>query len=202
MNLDQLKKLRERGAELLGSEVAPPSINVGERTVDCIWYTGADVPRVDYFTGEQYTLKFAPAGADLSLLNSGAPILDGHDSSEGCKGQMGRVERAWVQLPNYKATLRFSPTSDADSLWGKIAAGIVTKFSMGVYLPELTEQRDGNGKLLSKTALKWQPYEISCVPIPADFGTTTLAAAANTRYGTWRLAAAHRAREAEILRLR
>ena len=41
-------------------------------------FTGVDVPRMDWWTGDIYTLRLPPEGADLSLLNNGAAVLDHH----------------------------------------------------------------------------------------------------------------------------
>ena len=112
MSAEQLKAWVESGRDLLASNSMPATANLDQRTVDVIWYTGAQVLRMDFWTGELFTRIFDPAGADLSLLNNGAPVLDDHDSANGCAGQVGVVDRAWVDGTNYKGTLRFSPTPE------------------------------------------------------------------------------------------
>lgn len=181
MNAEQLKRWRESGREMLTAEGSPATINDEQRTVDVVWFTGVDVPRTDWWTGASYMLHFDPAGADLSLLNVGAPVFDNHNSYEGSSGQLGRVDRAWAQDGKYLATLRFKrstdatgPRPDVDGLWQDIKDGICTKYSMGVEILESTEERDASEHLISKTATKWRPFELSLAPVPADFGTTTL----------------------------
>jgi hypothetical protein len=196
--LESLSKWRESGKEELSAQLAPQTLNRAERTVDVVWFTGTDVPRHSWVDGP-YLLKFDPRGADLSLLNNGAPVLDNHWSS-GASDQKGRVERAWTENGLYKATLRFSQRPEVDGLWRDIADGIVTKFSMGVEIIEMTDHRDTDGKLKVRTARKWRPFELSIAPIPADFGTTTLAAAKACRLSP-QVAYAIRVREIEILRL-
>lgn len=209
---EQLRAWRESKREFLAADVVqiPPPADGGpstaddeRRTVDVCFFTGIDVPRVDWWTGEVYMLKFDPAGGDLSLLNSGAPVLDHHNAWEGASGsQKGKVEKAWkADSGNYLATLRFSRRKECDGLWTDIRDGIVTKFSMGVEFLELLEKRDATGKLIEKTAARWRPFEISTEPIPADFGTDTLSAEAPSGPAI-RLVAASRTRELEILRLR
>jgi hypothetical protein len=177
MNLEQLKEWQKSGRnESLAAQMAPETVNAENRTVDVIWFTGIDVQRYSYMEGP-YLLKFDPKGADLSLLNSGAPVLDDHVDYEGAEGQKGVVEKAWVDGSNYKATLRFSKRPEIDGLWQDIQDKIVQKFSMGVELLEITDTRDTNGQLMTRTATKWRPYELSIAPLPADFGTTTLSSA-------------------------
>lgn len=159
----------------LGMAAQPGTLKEAERTVDCLFYSGADVARSGPY-GEPYTLRFDPKGADLSLLNNGAPVLDSHSTFEGCGAQLGKVERAWERGGKYYATLRFSRRKDpkTEGVWTDIKDGILTKFSMGVELLETTDQRDKSGNLEVRTAKKWRPFEISVVSVPADFSTTTL----------------------------
>jgi len=176
--------LSREGAEYLQSHaflamgMVPETAKEDDRTVDCLFFSGADVARVDYWTGEPYTLRFDSKGADLSLLNNNAPVLDSHSTWEGCAGQIGKVERAWEDGGKYFATLRFSKRADpkCEGIWVDIRDGILTKFSMGVELVETVDERDKSGKLLTRMATKWRPFEISVVSVPADFSTTTLSA--------------------------
>jgi hypothetical protein len=171
-----LKKWRESGREALAANLTPETINAEQRTVDVVWFTGADIARYNWWTDERYILRFDPKGADLSLLNNGAPVLDNHSTWEGAAGQKGKVEKAWVDEGLYKGTLRFSKRPEVEGLWTDIQDKIVTKFSMGVELLETVDERDKAGRLMTRTATKWRPFELSIAPIPADFGTTTLSA--------------------------
>ena len=205
---DFLNQWRESGRQELAAQVAPDSIDDVQRTVDVIWFTGIDVDRYSWIEGA-YQMRLDPAGVDLSLLNNGAPVCDNH-CMYSVDDQKGVVQRAWVDGTDYKATLRFKrsteqtgPRPELDGLWQDIKDRVVTKFSMGVNILASVEQRDKEGKLVLKTATKWQPFEISLAPIPADFGTTTLSAEPPAARGAAAvLAVASRLREAEILRLR
>jgi hypothetical protein len=89
-----------------------------------------------------------------------------------------------------------------DGLWQDIKDRIVSKFSMGVEILEASDQRNTAGALVLRLATKWRPFEISLAPIPADFGTTTLASQVGGSTADWHVASAQRDREIEILRLR
>jgi phage major head subunit gpT-like protein len=157
---------------LAGQNVS--SINSEKRTVDIIFFTGADIPRMDFWTGEKYVLRFDPSGADLSLLNNGAPVLDNHNLWDGSVSQKGVVEKAWRDKKDFKATLRFSKRGSVNDLWSDIEDRIVTKFSMGVEILKVKKTEENDLKM--RIAEEWRPFELSVAPIPADFGTTTLAA--------------------------
>lgn len=185
-NIEEFKKKMQGKEFLSGQELS--SINKEDRTVDCIFFTGIDVPRTDWWTGEKYVLRFDPKGADFSLLNNGAPIFDNHSSWGGTISQKGRVEKAWQEGKLSKASLRFSKRKSVDEIWQDVEDKIITKFSMGVSI--LAEEKFQENNMEIRLAKKWQPFEISMAPIPADFGTTTLSADQeninNTQLGTQR----------------
>jgi hypothetical protein len=159
------------GREYFAASLTPSTINDAERTVDIVWFTGIDVPRQSW--EGPYIRRFDPKGVDLSLLNSAAPVFDNHNTWDGTEAQKGVVEKAWVDGKLYKATLRFSKRPSVDALWGDIKDKIVQKFSMGVEtLAEHEIKTEGQPTV--RLADKWRPFEISCAPLPADFGTTTL----------------------------
>ena len=153
------------------STAAPSTLNSENRTVDIVWFTGVDVPR-ECWNG-RYIRRFDPKGLDLSRLNDGAPVFDNHETWNGTQSQKGVVDRAWVDGTLYKATLRFSKRDDVTPLWQDISDRIMQKFSMGVEILAEHEIK-ADGHLDIKMADKWRPFEISCAPLPADFGTTTL----------------------------
>jgi hypothetical protein len=164
-------KGKNDGREYFAAAVTPATIDTQQRTVDVIWFTGIDVPRMSW--DGPYTRRFDPAGCDLSVLNSGAPVLDNHNTYDGAEGQKGVVMRAWVDGGLYKATLRFSRRQECNGLWQDIEDKIVQKFSMGVEILAEHEIKQENQPVV-RMADKWRPFEISVAPLPADFGTTTL----------------------------
>jgi hypothetical protein len=169
---EQIRAWRENH-EALASATRPESVNVENRTVDVLWLSGADVVRYDWKLDELYWLRFDPKGADLSLLNNGAPVCDSH-SCYSVYDQLGVVDKAWEDGGQFYGTLRFSKREDVDGVWQDVADKIVTKFSMGVAILETEDLARKEGEMLHRLATKWQPMEISLVSIPADFNTTTL----------------------------
>jgi phage head maturation protease len=173
MDLEQLKEWQRSGHEELSAHITPASVNLENRTVDIVWFTGVDVPRFSFFEGE-YTLSFDPEGVDLSLLNNGAPILDDHNLADGLSAQKGVVRKAWKDGDLYKATIQFSRRPEVDGIWQDVQDGILQKFSMGTQILEAKDTRDKDGQLQMRKAKSWRPFELSLTSVPADFGTTTL----------------------------
>jgi hypothetical protein len=185
MNVDQAQQLllqtpqsllsSLRPAELLqmpeeGDKVELP----GKRKRDVLFYSGAKVERVDFWTGDVYDLSFAMDGGDLTQL-AGKPVLDGHQQHE-VDYVLGVVESPRRTRRGYEATLRFSDREDVAPVWQDIEDGILTSVSMGVQIVEMTQAPDSTVNRPHLLASRWKPFEISIVPIGADPGAKFLSA--------------------------
>jgi hypothetical protein len=146
----------------------PKSFDASKRTFEVQFYSGATVPRVDLWTGEQYDLKFsmAPESVDLSRFKAGAPFLLDHESL--IANAIGVVEDAWLDGSKGYARVRLSQRDDVAAIAADIEAGITRNVSMGA--ASLEERITVNPKTKRKHVLvtKWMPMELSLVAIPAD----------------------------------
>lgn len=157
--------------ETLKRNTADPT----ERTVEVVWTTGASVRRYhfdDYMaTPYQERLVVADKAIDLSRLNAGAPVLDGHRSG-GVTDQLAVVERAWIEGSKGIALLRFpnaGTSARADEVFKLIEQGIVRNISVGYEQNEFKDEpATGQDDVAVRTVTRWTPHEISIVPIPAD----------------------------------
>jgi hypothetical protein len=182
------------------SDAKPVASTANEKdgTIDVVWYTGAQVPRKDPDTGDPYMLTLDMDGARLDRLNAGAPVFDTHFTGDdyksvvagkaGTKAQVGVVNKAWADGANGMATLKFDlGDEDGAELFRKVSSGIVQNLSFGAWIynrEKTTVQAQTEGKppygnpneIGMFTATDWEPFEISVVPVPADFNTTFLSA--------------------------
>lgn len=151
--------------------VMPSSLNEEKRTVDVTWSTGAEVQRRDWWTDERWTeaLSMEPEHIRLDRLNSGAPLLDTH-SSWSTRSVIGVIESARVEGGKGAATVRFSTRAEADLVFQDVKDGILRNISVGYAVHKWQETRNAEGKIERRTAIDWEPYELSVVPIPADAG--------------------------------
>ena len=155
---------------------APSSADDDNRTIDAVWYTGAKVPRFDWRTGEEYDLILSMKGCRLDRLNNGGPVLDSH-MAYGVESQMGVVRRAWAEKTTGKATLQFSKRDSVTPLWNDVRAGIVQNLSPGMWIYKKVDTTPKNQERKEFTAVDWEPFEISLVPVPGDAKTTFMSAA-------------------------
>jgi len=186
------------------SDAKPVASTANEKdgTIDVVWYTGAQVPRKDPDTGEPYMLTLDMDGARLDRLNAGAPIFDTHFTGDdyksvaagkaGTKAQVGVVNKAWADGANGMATLKFDlGDEDGADLFRKVSSGIVQNLSFGAWIynrektkvqaqtegmPEGKPPYSNPNEIGMFTATDWEPFEISVVPVPADFNATFLSA--------------------------
>jgi hypothetical protein len=144
------------------------TFNRAAGTFTTLFYSGATVPRVDLWTGEQYDLAFlmAPGAADLSRLKAGAPFLKNHDAA--IENAIGVIEDAWIEEGKAYATVRLSQREGVASVLADIEAGITRNVSMGAASLEERVTADKRTGRKSVLVTKWMPMEISLVAIPAD----------------------------------
>ncbi len=163
---------REIPSMSLRAAVVPDSINLEARTVEVVWSTGARVLRGwwDQFYEE---LSLDPSAVRLGRLNNGAPLLDAHQSWS-LRTVIGVVEAGTAKVDGKQgtATVRFAKAEDdpeADKIWRKVVDGIIRNVSVGYnvhrYSPDKLE--DGS-RIPIRTAIDWEPFEISPVPMGAD----------------------------------
>jgi hypothetical protein len=146
-----------------------------DRTVEVTWSTGSKGLRAGLEFGvfnEELSMK--PEHVDMSRLESGAaPVLAAHDK-ESLDGVIGVVERAWLENGVGRALLRFSESDPvAVKTFKKIQERILRNVSVGYSVSEYTDRSQRGDKYPTMLATKWQPREISIVPIGFDALATT-----------------------------
>lgn len=159
----------------LSASFRPETVDEEARTVEVTWTTGADVLRRD-FDGRFYErLKVDDDSVDLGRLQSGAPLLDSHASLSGVRSTLGVVDRAWIESGEGRALIRFSRRDEVTPVFRDVADGIVRKVSVGYakHAEQKVGEKDG---IAIREVTRWEPHELSLVPIPADNGAEVRAA--------------------------
>lgn len=174
------------------------TVDEAARTVEVIFSTGARVehsmPDSEGRMRRVMTQVVLEDGAAmLGALNNGAPVLDNHDGYS-LRSVIGVVERARIDQGVGVATLRFSTAPEAEAIWFKVREGVLRNVSMGFRVHEVQVVMDPErpGEELWRLT-KWEPFEISMVPLGADPGARTQAGDAPTC-----TAVIHHAQEAEM----
>lgn len=115
-------------------------------------------------------LSLEPNAVDLSRLNEIGVLLYNHNRDK----VIGRVNKAWVKDNRAYAEVTFDEDAEADVIYQKVKSGTLRAVSVGYRVDSWEEVAAGktsaNGRHVGpcSVALKWQPYEISIVSVPAD----------------------------------
>jgi hypothetical protein len=143
------------------------------RVIALTFSTGAKVKRYDWSSGEYYLeeLSLDPEHVRLDRLNSGAPLLDTH-KSWSLSAVMGAVVDGSAVATGRRgeAKVRFSRREDVEPYYQDVRDKIIRKVSVGYVVHAYEERAGKNGALKTRTAIDWEPYEVSLVPMPADNG--------------------------------
>lgn len=151
-------------------------VDPDKRTVEVVFATETPVRRRRYEGWEKIVdfdeiLTVSRSAIDFTRLNAGAPVLDSH-SRFSTSSQRAVVEKAWIEGSEARALLRFPTIGidlDADRLFALIADGIVRNVSAGYTLQKIKiVEAEKRGEVQKVIALRWTPFEISFVTVPAD----------------------------------
>lgn len=146
------------------------SFNQEDNTIEVVFATATPVRRFDWVSGTHFNevLEISETAIDFARLKSGAAVLDTHNSYS-LENVIGVVVDAWVSGSEARAKVRLSE-EDADAVTvNKIKKGIIRNMSVGydVFEYNKSETPETNDTPIW-TATRWQPLELSFVPVPAD----------------------------------
>jgi len=149
------------------------TINEADRTVELSF--SSEAPYERYFGSE--ILSHDPGAIDLERLTDVGVLLFAHgrDANYG-RMPIGVIQKVWVDESQRKARalVQFDDDEDSDKVFQKVKKGIIKGVSVGYAVSSWEEVKAGktsaNGRHTGPAyvALKWQPFEISIEPTPAD----------------------------------
>lgn len=155
---------------LRAATFVPDTFNAADNTIEVIAATeDMQVPRSTWDGQYLEVLGMKSSEIRLDRLNSGANVLDNHDSYSSVReAVVGVIESAQLQGKKLITKLRLSNREDVKPLIEDIKNGIIRNVSIGyrVYAFQITEEQ---GKLPIYRAIDWEPYEVSFVSLPADY---------------------------------
>lgn len=143
------------------ADLSDASIDINARTVELAFSS-------EYDEGERSfgieILGHAPGEVDLTRLNDAAAVLLNHDTGK----QIGVVQSASIDSDRIgRAVVRFGNSPLAQEVFQDIADGIRKHVSVGYRLLDAESAGERDGVTVVRIT-RWQPYEISIVPVPFD----------------------------------
>lgn len=150
--------------------VVAGSLDEKARTFDIVWTAGAEVPRIDWWTGQRYieVLEVSEKAIRLDRFNSGrAPVLDSHQRWS-LSNVLGNVVKNSTRISDGKATatVRLSNREDIKGIVEDIRDAIIANVSPGYITHAYREEMRENTTY--RIATDWEPIENSFVPVGAD----------------------------------
>jgi hypothetical protein len=139
------------------------------REIDAVLSTGMAVRREDWDGPFLETLGMKPENVRMGRLNQGAMVLDSHRWHEGLSATLGGIVPGSARVANGELTARikFSRGSAlAQRLAQDLADGIQVPLSVGYKVHRSVTDRTTNPE--TRTAVDWEPIEVSLVPISAE----------------------------------
>lgn len=117
-------------------------------------------------------LSLNPKHVRMERLNTGAPLLDSHNS-DGIRSVIGVVESAKLEKTRGTAVIRFDSGPEGEEAFRKVREGILRNVSVGYRVHKMVRVDDDSTKTPVFRAVDWEPHELSMVPIGADAGAGT-----------------------------
>lgn len=146
------------------------TVNDADRSVELVFSTGAAVRRYDWMADTEYLeqLEISAKAIRVERLQT-APLLDAH-SAWSITDQIGTVVAGTFRIEGGKAIVRvrFSARDQVTPIWRDVVDKILQNVSVGYRVHKFEE--DATGAIPVRTAIDWEPYEVSLVPMPADIG--------------------------------
>ncbi|MGO4540368.1 prohead protease/major capsid protein fusion protein [Paenibacillus sp. 2TAB19] len=149
------------------------TVNVEQRTAELSF--SSEAPYERYFGNE--VLSHDPGAIDLQRLVDVGVLLFAHgrDANYG-RMPIGVIQKVWLDETEKKARalVQFDDDEDSEKVFQKVKKGVIKGVSVGYSVSSWEEVKAGkmsaNGRHAGPAyvALKWQPFEISIEPTPAD----------------------------------
>ena len=153
------------------ARAAAETINEEDRSVELVFSTGAGVERYDWMSDTRYLeqLEISKKAIRVGRLNS-APLLDAH-SAWSITDQIGTVVANTFRIEDGNAIVRvrFSKRAAVEEIWRDVKDRVIQNVSVGYRVHKFLEDTT-TGPIPIRTAVDWEPYEVSMVPMPADVG--------------------------------
>ena len=130
--------------------------NANARTVPVTVSTEEPVERGSFIE----VLSHAPGDIDLS--RAPLPLVECHDTS---KLNIGVIENLKASDGKLTGVARFGTSLRGEEVFQDVLNGVVRSVSVGYVLTDDGTVVSGDGHTIR---FKWMPYEVSCVPAPAD----------------------------------
>lgn len=152
------------GVHYRSFEITRAAVDSNSRTVELSFSSETPVEQYDWDGRYYEILDHSRTSVILDRLKSAAPLLMDHNRCD----QVGVVDEAAIgEDRRGRAKVRFSTSARAEEIFQDVKAGIRRLVSFGYRVYELVTDKI-EGEVETLRAMRWEPFEISIVSVPAD----------------------------------
>lgn len=153
------------------------SFDQDTNSIELVWSTGAAVLRYDWDGPYLESLDMSAKAVRLDRMNAGASFLNSH-SSWDLADVIGRVMPGSASVDGKQGVCRVKLSSDPAKagIVTDIRGGVIGNVSVGYIVYEMIRTEASADAVASCRVTDWEPFEVSAVPVPADFMAQTRAA--------------------------
>jgi HK97 family phage major capsid protein/HK97 family phage prohead protease len=150
------------GMQYRGAIIEKRQIDEKKRTIDLSFSSEEPVER---FWGTEI-LDHQSKSVNLRRLKKGGALLIDHDM----KNQVGVIEGVSIDEADRKgrASVRFGRSAKAEEIFQDVLDGIRSNVSVGYQIDEVVLEKEMKDAPSTYRVMRWEPYEISLVSVPAD----------------------------------
>lgn len=162
---------RKNHSLLRGGEFRPSTVDMEARTVEVVFTTGQAVRRYNWRENERFLeeLDVTSESMRLERLDKGLSTIDNHDTWRGVSNVYGITGAYRFEEGNkLVGTVRFASDPESDTIFKKVAEGVLRHVSLGYKVHQYTVSRGDGDKLPVYRATDWEPTELSFVPVGAE----------------------------------
>lgn len=143
----------------------PETVDRENRTVEIVFTTGQSGERYDYWDDTAYleVLEVSDKAVRTERLDKGLSIIDSHNRYAGISGVLGVTEEWRIESGKLIGTARFSKNQQA--VFDDVDDGILRHVSLGYRVHEWNIVKAKAGAIETRTAVSWEPLELSIVPV-------------------------------------
>lgn len=159
------------GLQTRAANFEASTINEEDYTVEVVFTTGAQGRRSSWRDGEYMEeLEVSESAVMLGRMNDGsAPLLDNHEAYGGIRSMLGIVLRGYIKGGKGMAVIQFDKGERGADAFRRVKEGTLRKISVGYVVHEY-KKKERKDSIPLYTAVSWEPYELSLVPMPFDQG--------------------------------
>lgn len=153
-------------AQRINGIIRPETVNLENRTVEVVFTTGQEGQRWHWDIGYYLeSLEVSTSAIREERLKKGLSVIGDHATYAGIRNVFGITEQYRIENGELVGTVRFATDEESDTVFKKVADGILRHFSLGYIVHRYEAILNAGEGLDTYRATDWEPTELSIVAV-------------------------------------